>query len=294
MVNNIYIATGVTPNYVGRARAFLNSVSENSQFKNVIIIAWNEKIRKIRWIDWLAIANLLLEYKQFGIKIINYSKVQEKNSIFCLQNGEFIKSFNKKELKEDPIIIFCDSDIVMQRPFSIEEINKIKSLNTGEIMLGINENDQELLIDEAIKLGAEEDFINKIKSDLHGYKAYNTGLLVARSSTYINLIKEFNIEAPRFKNKFKHYAMLQWIICYVIQTRKFFRIVNMDSCFHSHCHREDRKSNPGTECDKNGFIINLTDMKPVLFNHKYCDDFIKDKIFNSVLKYASNDIKKYY
>ena len=211
-----------------------------------------------------------------------------------MQNGEFIKSFNKKELKEDPIIIFCDSDIVMQRQISAEEINKIKNLNTGDIMIGMNENDQELLIDEAIKLGAEEDFISEIKSDIHEFKAYNTGLLVARSSTYMNLIKEFNIEAPRFRNRFTHYAMLQWIICYVIQSRKFFKIVHMDSSFHSHCHRINRDSNPGTQCDKNGFIVSINNMEPVLFNHKYCDDYIKDKIFNSILKYTSCDFQKYF
>lgn len=289
--DNVFIITGVTPNYIGKATAFLNSVSENSIFQNILIVCWNNKIRLIDIMLW---AKAYITYRKFKFKIINYNNVVERNSIFCLQNGEFVNALNKKELKNDPVIIFSDSDVIMQRSVNIKENEQILRLKKGDIMLGINEIKNELLIVEAKKLGAKKEFIEKISSEIRGYKVYNTGLLIARSSTFRMLVNLYNQVAKRFDGKFKHYAQLQWIICYVIQSNNCFNIIEMDSSIHSHCHRADRTPNPGTQCDNYGFIINSEDMNPVLFNHKYCDEYIRDKIFNSAVKYVSKDLKYYF
>jgi hypothetical protein len=294
MDNKLIIATAFTPNYAKKARAFVASVEENSRHENILILTWQTSDITNKRTEWKELCRTAARHKTFKFRFLNYDNVNSKNSIRCLQNGEFVNALRPRDIIDDPIIIFCDSDVIMQREVSQAELSILSSMRLGDVMLGINETPGESMEQEASKLGADHEFVQSIKESILPFKVYNTGLIAARSSTFRMIKDQYYKHAPRFLGKFKHYAQLQWVICFAIQASKSFRIIEMDSSFHSHCHRPSREPNPGTIGDTNGFIMNEKTGKPVLFNHRYGCDYIQDKTINTAVRYVVNDFRDTY
>lgn len=161
----IILSTSITPNYLNKAGDFIWSINKNSNCDKNIVILLHGVGSPIKEVIQILKAKLLISLlNKIYLKLLNNSKVLAKNEINCLQHGAFIQSIKTSDSSEnhDPIIIFTDADIIMQRGLSKTESAFLKTLDTGDIYVGINVSKDETLEDESRKLGADESFIKEL------------------------------------------------------------------------------------------------------------------------------------
>jgi hypothetical protein len=102
------------------------------------------------------------------------------------------------------------------------------------------------------------------KYDWTKIKVYNTGVLAMNKLTWINLVNEYILLYPLIDSMFNHYAKQQWLISFIINTRKYYNVIEMSYDLHNHRHYP---SPIGTKQESNGDVY-FND-KLVLFKHKW-------------------------
>lgn len=273
----IVLSTAITPNYLRKAADFIRSINENSNCDaNVVILVCGIESLNTELLEIFNSISFARYFKKIKLRLLNNSKVLAKNKINCIQHGAFFSKININDSSgdDDPIIIFTDADIIMQRGLNEEEKAFLKTLKKGDFYVGMNESEKETLEDEAFKLGADQSFVKKLSKEIKRKRIFNTGVMAAKKSTFKKLYNIYANEYPVWETHFKHYAKQQWIISYIIQSYSFFKVIEMPSSFHSHCHRPPALlPNQDTFIDNNG-ILKMTSTKiPVLFNHLCCKLF---------------------
>ena len=275
--NSIILATAITPNYLCKATDFIRSIDKNSNCDaNVVILVFSPSFLIAELLEIFKSLSFARSFKKIKLRLLNNSRVLARNSNNCIQHGAFLGAVKSNDSlgDVDPIIIFTDVDIVMQRGLSKEEEAILKKLEKGDVYVGINESENETLEDEAVKLGADQSFIKNPKVEIKGKRIFNTGVMVARKSTFKKLYDIYANEHQVWGSHFKHYAKQQWIISYVIQSYEFFKVIEMPSSFHSHCHRPPTLlPNQDTFIDDDGILKMRSTNTPVLFNHLCCKLF---------------------
>ena len=119
----------------------------------------------------------------------------------------------------------------------------------------------------------ERDQNTEIMVHAYGPHIFNTGVYAARTTTIRKLLEIYNHEHQYWVKNFSHYACQQWIISYVIQSNSIFRVLEMPTSFHSHCHRPSLLPNAGSYVDQLGILRSEQSDLPVLLNHKCCELF---------------------
>jgi hypothetical protein len=271
--NNIILMTAVTLDYIKKSKNYFQSINRYSECKkNILIVVWDfgKKSLALRHLFALLLTGTL---GKMGIRFLFHGGVTQKSKIHCIQHGEFIKVLNKEEMAGDPVVVFTDADMRMQRPLLQVEMDFLGKLESGDFYVGINEHREESLEDEAIKIGGAPTFVVQHRSKMENKKIFNTGVYAARTTTIRKLLEIYNHEHQFWAKNFSHYACQQWIISYVIQSNSIFRVLEMPTSFHSHCHRLSLLPNAGSYMDQLGILRSEQSDLPVLFNHKCCESF---------------------
>jgi len=271
--NNIILMTAVTLDYIKKSKNYFQSIDRYSDCKrNILIVVWDfgKKSLALRHLFELLLTG---NAGKLGIRLLFHGGVAQKSKNHCIQHGEFIKVLKKEETVDDPVVVFTDADMRMQRPLSQSEINLLEGLESGDFCVGINFHQQESLADEAFKIGGTPAFVAQHRTEIENKRIFNTGVYAARTTTIRKLLEIYNHEHQYWAKNFSHYACQQWIISYVIQANSFFRVLEMPASFHSHCHRPSLLPNPGSYVDKKGILRIVQSDQPVLLNHKCCELF---------------------
>lgn len=220
----IYLVSGINEVYLPHADKYIETMQQNSNVKNVIITldfdvpeSYREKHDMIRFIRMPS------------------SDVKSANHNSCLQHGGFLPALDFVE--DSSVIIFTDSDINIQRPFTDEELLEFNSYTDDCIGVNYNKSDHDFLVEEASRLRQviDNEEIEKMYPGIRILKTFNTGVVVANYKTYQRLYELYNQVWNNFGGIFKHFARQQWLISYLIQTNDFeIRILPYSLHFHGH------------------------------------------------------------
>lgn len=226
---NIFVGTGITENYVDRAHTFMygiNSLKKADAF--VITLGFN--------------ASEELKSKYSNIKFIYQDINSVKNeltSIKCLQHGAFVDVISNIDgISEKDIILFSDSDVVIQRDFTDEEIATIKSnhANVDIVTVGKNNYNENSLRTEYHSLKPKiplSDMCRALEFDASD-NCYNTGNVIATLEVWRKIRELYVSKFQWIDNAMAVYAKQQFLMSIIFN--KYFNVIMMSNELHTHGH----------------------------------------------------------
>jgi hypothetical protein len=194
-----------------------------------------------------------------------------------MQHGGFLEVL--KDLDDDAIIIYTDTDIKIQRPFNKSEIQLLNSCLDEEFIL--NEQAANNLFEDIKNLQPKITPQEILESfpETKDYKVFNTGVLVTKHKTYKSLYLKYNDYWHLVEPMFNSYVKQQWLITYVIQKHYNTRLLP----YTIHCnafsppfynHKNSSRGMIGEEPDI-GFKFCM-DSEVVVLNHHLRHDSHKE------------------
>lgn len=151
-----------------------------------------------------------------------------------LQHGGFLEFM--PDIKDDEVVIFTDADLVMQRPFTVEEIAFFESFLPDQIGCGANQFDGatlDLEFEQLKPIQTKEE----LEVSMPGFRAqkiWNTGFVVAQKATYQKLYEEFRKLRLAVDACFLWHPRVQFALSYLIGTQ--FEHVLIPQSIHTHGH----------------------------------------------------------
>jgi hypothetical protein len=222
-MNKLILATGSDNRYLKKIQTYLNSIELNSNFDCNFLI-------------YLGDENITLDYKKIKITNVNPIDYKNKNSINCLQHGEFLKSKEFDELIDDnDVIFYTDGDMILQRSLNYDELINFRNLKHGDVFLGYNESPNDNLKNEYYRLKPTGYIPKEFNIDLSKIKCYNTGVIGATKKTFRDIEKYYDSLYIKVDSMLRYYAKQQWLISFIIGTMGF-NIIEMGYNLHVHTH----------------------------------------------------------
>lgn len=130
------------------------------------------------------------------------------------QHGSFLQVL---DISDDETIVFTDGDIIMQRPFELDELEMFDNLDGSTVMAGYNSGPGETLAIEGARLYPRvpmsqiEQLLGRLDRP-----CYNVGVFVARAGTYRAIYAEYMRRWNTVSSLFAHPARQQWLMVYTI------------------------------------------------------------------------------
>jgi len=221
--NNIYLVTGFDQNYLARATAYLETMNQKSNVKNIVVT-----------LDFDITPEYKSKFQSIRFVKIQSSQIRSPNPNKCMQHGGFLNALSS--LHETSVVIFTDSDINVQRGFTDEELSMFTGFKDNDIGVSYNKTKDYSLLDELKLLKpkvAVEELLEKYP-EISELTVFNTGVIVANYKTYKRLYGLYNSHWKGFKDLFEHYAKQQWLLSYLIH--KYFRPRILPFTIHTHGH----------------------------------------------------------
>jgi len=217
----IYLAAGFNESYTKKSQQYLETMNQNSNVSNIIFtldfdISWQYRQK----------------FDNIIFRKISSTQIKSPNPNCCMQHGAFLEAM--EDFGDDLTIVFTDTDIVVQRPFSDEELAMLKEFRDGDVGVNYNKTREYCLLEEVPLLRpnvTEEQLLSRYPraSEL---TVFNTGVIVATCRTYKKLYESYNRHWESFKDVFSHHAKQQWLLSYLIQTEFQPKILS----YTIHCH----------------------------------------------------------
>ena len=221
-MTKLIISTGVTENYVPRAQEYINSLAENCNADEIVIV------------------NLGFEKNDYPEPIqgayLDPSVVRAKNPNNCIQHGAFVEALDKFD--DDDIIFFTDADIKFQRPFDEGEIEYLKGLKHGQVSVNWNCGPDQTLSNEWYRLAPNVEHRNQAVfpiKELESLLCFNTGAVSCTKKTWRDLYNKYAELYPQVDPLFGHYAKQQLLLSYLIQKEFEFCLMPLYIHGHNHC-----------------------------------------------------------
>ena len=217
----IYLITGANQPFWPRAENYIKTINANSNIQNILITLDFDVEQKDKE-----------KYNKVKFVRLNSSQVKSPNPNKCLQHGGFLSALDF--ISEEDIIIFTDADIKLQRPFSKTEIDFFRDISDNEIGVNYNRSKTDFLIEEAERLNPSLP-ISEIERRFPGISSlptYNTGVIIAKLKTYLQLYNLYNKHWPEYENIFNKDAKQQWLLSYLIN--KDFKPLILPDLIHTH------------------------------------------------------------
>ena len=272
----IYLISGFNKAYLEKSEPYMMTMNANSNVNNVIVTldfdvddSYKNKFSSIRFVK------------------VNSSQIKSRNPNTCMQHGGFLIALDF--VNEDDILIFTDTDINVQRPFSESELNRICNLEDGEVLVNYNNPSEKFnFLDETAKIIPNIptcDLVAKYPEFL-SFKSFNTGVIITNYRTYKDVYERYNQYWPDFSLLFDSYVKQQLLLCYVFQ--KYFKVAILSYFIHSHARSQpvvkcSAKERVGyvREASQTGFKLCI-DSEAVVFNHHVKD--VKELTIKSLQK----------
>lgn len=159
-----------------------------------------------------------------------------RSPINCLQHGDFLHALPSVE--GDPTIVFTDCDIICQRPLDPMEQHMLEWWPEHAVGVQWNNGEGDSLLHEALRLGPKHQ-LDHVLSCFQWVRhpmympAFNTGVIVARKSTYQRFYESYCQAWPIVEQLFSHYAKQQWLLCYLFTSLGLTADILSES-FHTH------------------------------------------------------------
>jgi hypothetical protein len=240
----IHLCTGATEGYPwldGYVASVMRHVPVNVQMKGAAGPAIEFQPR----VFLCGFKNALWRYEHAGTnRILHGLHVPVPgNRCKSLQHGAFLDALNAGSPRD--MVIFTDADMVMQRPFTYDELYDFHFTGKDEVWLGVNGKEGDTLLEEARLLEASS--VNRkdhaifdswiFEQMFPGWRelpVWNCGVLVCRVETYRRLHDMARALLPVVESVFEHYAAIQWCLCYCIGRWLKHRLLPRTIHVHGH------------------------------------------------------------
>lgn len=203
----IFIGTGITENYIEKSYGFFDSLSKIKRqgcYKFVMCIGFKNK-------------DLIEKYP--SIYFITMPEPDGLTPTKCLQHGAFVKYL--KDATYNDTIVFCDTDAIIQRDFSNIEWYNFNNIPDNHFMV-MEFDDLKTEVGRLNMKGTINDLETALEcssSMLDSLSIFNTGFIVAKTPSWILLCHEYDLLYPKVSPILTYYAVQQWIISFLIQTK---------------------------------------------------------------------------
>ncbi len=266
MAQRLLVGTGITENYYPKTLHF-------KYFETLNRITTDRVLAFSVLLDYPDAAFETIRQNYPNIKFIRMSsgEVRAANPNKCLQHGAFIHRLSEKFLLgPSDYVVFTDSDMTVQRPFTDEEVD---AFFTGFTFSAMNWHPQETLAEElpALQPTAPPFAFSQAFPGFETMACLNTGVLGASIQDWIRLYTLYVVRYPLAAAYMQHYARQQWLLCWLLQTHKF-HLFDPNSDFvrtvHTHGHepyRTQRLMSTGASMDPDGTVRYRG--TPVVFAH---------------------------
>lgn len=207
----IRIATGITQDYQSKAAPYIESLCRNANVPFTVFA-----------VDFHAPNMVRVDYSK--LPQLPYKMLQAGSFVHCAPD----------DWENSDVIIFTDADAVLQRPFTQKELNLFEN---GTVLMGRNKPDPQTLEDEAKALFPTCSD-NLIDNRFPGYRSvpcYNTGFVAAPLEMWRQILDEFLKWQEAAQAVFQHYALVQFTLCYAINTLKL-PVTELPLSIHAHGH----------------------------------------------------------
>lgn len=256
----IYLVTSSTDNYWATARPYYRSLRRLNE--EIYPIVFSVGCEAPAWVHELGLAC-------FTMTDAENAGASELRSI---SHGSFLRWLPTAD--PDDVIIFTDSDMLLQRPLDSGEMATLTSLPDDVYFAGYNAGFGDDLYQEALRLRprlypAE---LDEVFPAYDNAPCANTGLIVARREAYDRIYREYMARHDRCDRAFEHPSRNQWLINYAAFAAAL-RLQVMPVSWHCHFHYGVP---PGVRAE--GPLV-LDGDRPVLWTHK-TERFIHAEVIN--------------
>lgn len=224
-MKDIFFVTAITENYVEKAIPFFDSLKKYFTKKyHVFCVDFEIKneLRK-KYEDIIE----FLKIDSFGFKAINCN--------FCLQDGSFLSHEIFKDFDSEDIIVFTDSDMILQREITNDEFALFENIKELDFTFNYNKTKEDMLVEEGLRLWPKQNKEYLIQSfpDYEKYNLFGTAFMGMQFKTYKHIYNLYVYYYPKIVLIFGHYARQQWLISYIYNELGLNPIL-VPYEFHSH------------------------------------------------------------
>jgi hypothetical protein len=263
---DIYLIAGFNEGYLRKSMTYLETMNRYSNVNNIIVT-----------LDFDIVSELRERLNKIKFVRINYEQVKSPNSNKCMQHGAFLEVLDF--IGSESIIIFTDTDITIQRPFTEPQLQLLRSCQDGDVFVNLNMSEEQTLLED-IKLWpaniATNELIKKYP-EFPEFRSYNTGVICTKHKTYKQLYQKYNQYWSDFSHLFDAYVKQQMLLSYLIQ--KYFHLRSLPYIIHSQAY-----SLPIKKCSNKKRIGYIGEKEAAGF--KLCIDF-EVVVFNHHIKHES-------
>lgn len=195
-------------------------------------------------LDW--VERLEQDYPNAAMMVIAREQLSFQPPLDHLQAGGFLPL--KRGIADTDLIIFTDGDALLQRPFTDEEMTKLKEWPARTVGLSYNAGPDDTLGAEATRLGTahlpqdeKEAARKRVLTDAlaRGFDldlpVYNLGVIVCRAKDYQLWHAAYINQLPCLQGLFTHHAHQQWGLCAALKGAGL-KVEVLPYSFHLHGH----------------------------------------------------------
>jgi hypothetical protein len=216
----IRLITGSDERYLPKMEMFLRSVDLNATIPSYLV--------EVEFAAKLSLENVIT---------VPITAEQNRGSPVesrCIQHGSFL---NVIDCDFNDTLIYTDGDMVMQRPFTDDELEWLEMLPINVVACGWNSAPDETLVMEATRLRPIKSLpeaTERFGEWIHTKNCYNIGVLAAKKATWEHIYQEYMKMWDEMATWFEHGARQQWLVSYLIGRDLTHEV--MPYTFHTHGH----------------------------------------------------------
>ena len=162
-----------------------------------------------------------------------------------IQHGSFLQVVDGPE---DELVIYCDGDMVLQRPFTADERGWLEDFGPRTVSAGPNRYRESMQdeLDLLQVLVSMDELLGRFPGAIDEWLMLNVGVVAMRRAAWRELYQAYMERWESVTQAMSHQARQQWLICYLIYALGMeLRI--MPYAMHSHGH-----FGPHPEVEKHG------------------------------------------
>jgi hypothetical protein len=256
----IHIVVALTKDYYQKSIPFFKSLEHNANCRvSIVAVGFHEYYDGCENIEVFHMPIELVQTRKNNFP-------SNRPKYICLESGEFLDFIR---YDNGDIIVNPDADMIMQRPFTSEEIQMLENFEHGDIGMTYGNNPQVTMLEDInnIKPILSIPEINKLFTGNWSNKsAMTAGVVVARASTW-KAIRELYVSSFDNMTKcFDHHAGGQWLLNWIANEK--LKFVHLPESFHN----GDWFNNKDTY-EEDGYLF-MNDGTMILFNHtKYNKEY---------------------
>ena len=219
-MNETHLICSITDNYLDRAGPFLDSLKS---VRNAKVWCVCHGFRLPRGFS------VCFPWVEF-----TFMPFASSQSYGMIQHGRFLDALPM--LQSNDLLVLSDADVLVQRDFEPEELERFHAYDSNTLGVGNNEGEGDNLFEEARRieiLAAETDHYKHL--ELKNIPVYNCGVMVARAGLFRRIQEEYEKDCYEFYGRCHNRSRCQFHICLALHNLSI-AVDRLSGEIHTHGH----------------------------------------------------------